>query len=136
MLRTKRFATTLLLGAVFAAPLAGATIAVTSGLGLSAPAAAATMSKLGDLSSFRTIAVDTKALADKGDLAAAKARIKDLETAWDDVASDLRARDKAEWRTLDKAIDAALADLRAKSPDASACRKSLDELLATIDAAA
>jgi hypothetical protein len=28
--------------------------------------------------------VDTKVLADKGDLPAAKARIKDLETSWND----------------------------------------------------
>lgn len=135
MTTLKGLTTGALLAALLAAPF-GPTFSPRHGLGFTTAAEAATMSKLGDLSGFRTIAADTKALADKGDLAAAKTRIKDLETAWDAVATDLRAKDAAEWRTLDKAIDAALADLRASKPKAADCEKSLTELLATIDAAA
>jgi uncharacterized membrane protein YkoI len=87
----------------------------------------------GDLSSFRTIAADTLAIVNTGNLSRAKARIKDLETSWDAAEAKLRPRNPEQWRTLDNAIDAALVQLRADKPQASASKDALQSLLVSFD---
>src|SRR3984893_16479629 len=64
-----------------------------------------------DLSSFRAIAEDTLAVVNTGNLKRARARIKDMETGWDRAEAKLRPRSPEQWRTIDKAVDAALLHL-------------------------
>jgi uncharacterized membrane-anchored protein len=103
------------------------------------PAAAAPRKKphpttrLGDLSSFATIVTDVQTRVAKNDLAGGKARVKDLEVAWDDAEAGLKPRDATKWHQLDDEIDAVLTALRAGNPRQSDCAGNLKTLVASLN---
>jgi hypothetical protein len=83
---------------------------------------------------FKPIAQATLDLVKKGDMAAAKTKITELETAWDKAEKDLRAKYPAEWKLIDVAIDKALAEVRKpKTPDAEKCTAKLQDVIAKIE---
>ena len=95
----------------------------------------ATEGKLGDMSAFKSIAEDTLKLVKAEDLAAAKIRIKDLETAWDKAEEKLKPVNPGKWTSVDKSIDRVLANLRSGQADAKVCTTSLETLISKLNAA-
>jgi hypothetical protein len=90
-----------------------------------------------DLSNVRTAVADAEALVDKGDLAAARVRIKDLERSWDGAAAGSTRQTVAQWsvvdRAIDRGLDRVLLALRPRSPNAAMGGKALADLLAAVD---
>jgi hypothetical protein len=92
---------------------------------------------LGDLSAFQKITQDTLELVRQNDLAGAKTRVADLETAWDDAEAKMKPMSKENWNAVDGLIDAVLHQLRSRNPDAKACDAalvSLSDLLNSLSA--
>ncbi len=96
------------------------------------PVATSTAS-MGDLKTMRGIVDDTMKFVQKGDVASAKSRIKDLETAWDRARADLKPKNPGAWDALDKSIDAVLKQLRSDKPDVKTSADALTALLAQFD---
>lgn len=96
------------------------------------PTALAAENPLGDLAAMAAIATDVQVVAKSGDLAGAKARIKDLELAWDAAQPTLQPKNPEAWGRVDGATDAALSALRAGSPDAAEVEMTLAALQAVL----
>jgi uncharacterized membrane-anchored protein len=104
----------------------------TSGLVAAAPGAEAPTTKLGDLSSFRTITQDSLDMLSAGNQSGATSRIGDLEHDWDAAQGRLQARDGATWTEIDDKIDTVLRELRAASPNAADETAALNDLLTSL----
>lgn len=121
----------LLATALIAVPVAGFTgfkaFEARASATANAPAAS-----LGDLTSFSSIITDVQGIAAKGDIAAAKARIKDFEIAWDGAEAGLKPMDPTHWGMIDEAADGAFTAIRAKTPDPTAVSETLAALQATL----
>jgi preprotein translocase SecF subunit len=84
---------------------------------------------LGDLTPFRGIAEDALSLVKAGNFPAAKKRIKDLESSWDDSEERLRPMNTETWMALDKSIDRVLTQLRSGTPDAASSELALKSFI-------
>ena len=97
------------------------------------PANILPVSSLGNLSEFKKITEDTKALVISNNMEGAKIRIADLEHEWDINQAKLKALDSKKWTEIDDAIDKVLRQLRAVNPVKKDCQSYLDALLKVFD---
>jgi hypothetical protein len=88
-------------------------------------------------SNFGIAVIDAKALVGKGDLAAARTRLKDLDKFWDGAMASSTPQTVTRWRVIDRAIDRgldrALLALRPHWPNAAMGDKALADLVAVVD---
>jgi hypothetical protein len=88
-------------------------------------------------SNLRTAVIDAKAVVDKGDLAAARTRLKDLDKLWDGAMASSTPQTVARWRVIDRAInrnlDRPLLALRTHWPNRAVGDKALTDLVAVVD---
>lgn len=92
------------------------------------PAQAVAHFPAADIASLKAIVDDTLTKVNTGDQSAAKARIKGLETTWDDDESTLKPMDSNAWTFLDGRIDDALSAVRASHPDPASEKQALTAL--------
>ncbi|CAM3686648.1 hypothetical protein SMNI109538_07180 [Smaragdicoccus niigatensis] len=85
-----------------------------------------------EITKFRMIAQDSLNKLRAGDQKGATARIKDLETAWDDDQDSLEPKDETAWTFLDGQIDTVLKAMRASSPSSADEQKALTDLLTSL----
>ena len=86
-----------------------------------------------EVTKFRTIAAGhARARCRPATRAGATARIKDLETAWDDDQPTLQPLDDTAWTVLDGQIDSVLTAVRASKPDPATETQTLTALLTSL----
>jgi uncharacterized membrane-anchored protein len=85
-----------------------------------------------EVSKLRVITHDTLTKVQAGDQTGAVARIKDLESAWDDDQSTLKPMDDTAWHFLDGQIDEALSAVRADTPNTDSQKHALGTLLISL----
>ncbi|MEO8538127.1 MAG: hypothetical protein ABI577_00185 [bacterium] len=85
-----------------------------------------------DIAEFRKISQDTIDLVLQGDQAGAKARIADLEKAWDQSENRLKPLNKTSWNFLDGEIDDVLSAVRSNHPDPVKEQSALGTLVASL----
>jgi hypothetical protein len=86
-----------------------------------------------DLGSITAISKDSLGLVQGGQQKKAAARATDLETAWDDAAASLQAKNPDRWQTLDGQVDAVLKSVRASAPKEAAETTALTTLVNSLE---
>ncbi|MGH7270714.1 MAG: COG4705 family protein [Polyangiaceae bacterium] len=88
---------------------------------------------LGDLSVFRGLVKGMQASIRSGDLAGARAKADDLETAWDNGQARMKPMNPDKWTVMDDACDGVLTSIRSSKASDAERLSALDALMTVID---
>ena len=85
-----------------------------------------------NMTPYRTLAADTLKAFKANDLATARKKAKELETAWDKNEKALQKESPEVWNQIDKAMDDFIKPLSAKAPDAGKVQATYDAFIAKL----
>ncbi|MDQ1647972.1 MAG: hypothetical protein QOG60_29 [Frankiaceae bacterium] len=85
-----------------------------------------------DLAPITAISTDIRGLVQAGQQKDAAARADDLETAWDNAAPSLQAKNPEQWTALDGQVDAVLKSVRKSKPDNATELTTVNALLSSL----
>jgi hypothetical protein len=91
------------------------------------------LSKLGDLSVFKTITQDMLNFVNANNMSGASNRANDLEYEWDNAQARLKPKDGAKWTEIDRAIDKVLREVRAVNPNQQTSKAALETLQSALN---
>jgi len=88
-----------------------------------------------NMTPYRKLAADTLTAFKAHDLATARKKARELETAWDKNEKALQKKSPDVWNQIDKAMDDFIKPLAGKAPDAAAVQTTYDAFIAKLQLA-
>jgi hypothetical protein len=89
-----------------------------------------------NMTPYRTLAADTLTAFKAQDMATAKKKARELESAWDAREKALQKKSPDVWGQIDKAMDAFIKPMQDKSPDPAKVQAAYDAFIAKLQLAA
>ena len=93
---------------------------------LTAPAPVYTTTETAEFITLAKATLDALAVGKQTEMVA---KLTDLETAWDDKAKALKAKDSATWTLLDETLDKSISALRSSRTDLVKGKAALEDLI-------
>ena len=88
-----------------------------------------------NMTPYRTLAADTLKAFKAQDLATAKKKARELESAWDTREKALQKKSPDVWGQIDKAMDGFIKPVQEKSPDPAKIQMAYDTFIAKVQLA-
>lgn len=88
---------------------------------------------LGDLSDYGKLAEEALDAVGTGDFAAARGKVDEMQGKWRAAAPELKRKSPEDWKAANAAVEQAVKELHAKTPDKDRSLDALNTLLSTFN---